>query len=104
MKLHHTVNHIPIEERADSIEFTGLIPQVADEYKDLVPEGIRHLPVVWLSETAKSLGELPVFEIDAEDLDQSRLYHTEIFFEADKDLCWWVYQGKIPAELISRLN
>ncbi|KKN64741.1 hypothetical protein LCGC14_0488730 [marine sediment metagenome] len=104
MKLHHTVNHTPIEERTDSIEFTGLMPQVADAYKDLVPEGIRHLPVVWLSEGIWQSQELPVFEVDSGDLDSDKLYPNAIVYEVDKDLHWWVYQGHIPRSRIIRLR
>ncbi len=50
MKLHHTVFHTPNEQIGKTIEVNGLIPQVADVYKDLIPEKIRHLPVVWLAE------------------------------------------------------
>jgi len=102
MKLHHTVNHIPIEETAKSIEAKGLIPQVADAYKDLVPEEIRHLPVVWFAEGIWQSQELPVFEVDSEDLDKDRLYPVAVVYKTDKDLNWWVYQGSIPPTLMSR--
>lgn len=65
MKLHHTVNHTPVEEIAKSIELNGLIPQVADVYRDLVPEGIRYLPVVWLAEGIWQSYDLPIFEVDS---------------------------------------
>lgn len=91
MKLHHTVNHIPTEEIANSIEVNGLVPQVAVEYKDLVPEGIRHLPIVWLAEGIWQGWDLPVFEVNSEDLDIDKLYPVAFVCEVDKDLCWWVY-------------
>ena len=99
MKLHHTVNHLPIEEIARSIEANGLIPQVADEYKDLVPEQIRHLPIVWLAEGIWQGFDYPVFEVDSKDLDETKLYPTSEV----KRLTWWVYQGEIPANLLSRI-
>lgn len=103
MKLHHTVNHTPMGERADSIEFYGLIPQVADAYKDLVPEKIRYLPVVWLAEGVWQGWDYPVFEVDSADLDKGKLYHTAIVYEVDKSLRWWIYQGEIPAHLLTRI-
>jgi len=104
MKLHHTVNHIPTEEIARSIEVNGLIPQVANVYKDLVPEKIRRLPVVWLAEGVWQGWDLPVFEVNSEDLDRSKLYRNNIVYEADKSLNWWLYQGNIPSNIISRVQ
>jgi len=104
MKLHHTVNHIPEDEIARSIEVGGLIPQVADAYKDLVPEGIRTLPIVWLAEGIWQGYDLPIFEVDSEELDKSKLYPIVIMYEVDKDLNWWVYQGYIPTSIIYRLR
>lgn len=100
MKLLHTVIGTLSSEHAESIEINGLIPRVADAYKDLVPEKIRHLPVVWFSETARSLGEFPVFEVDTKDLDESKLYHTTTENDTTKELKWWVYQGEIPPQVI----
>ncbi len=104
MKLHHTVNHIPNEVIAESIELNGLIPQVAGAYKDLVPEKIRHLPVVWLAEGIWQGWEFPIFEVDTNDLDRSKLYPTAVVYECDKCLNWWVYQGKIPTNLLTKLH
>ena len=103
MKLHHTVNHIPKEKIAKSIEIKGLVPQVAGAYKDLVPAEIRHLPVVWLAEGIWQGLDLPVFEVDTEDLDADKLYPTAIVYEVDKTLNWWVYQGHIPRNKITRV-
>lgn len=103
MKLHHTVNHIPNEEIAKSIEANGLIPQVADAYKDLVPEEIRCLPIVWFAEGIWQGWEFPVFEVDSEDLDKDKLYPCAVFFDIDKHLGWWVYQGEIPPQVVRRL-
>lgn len=103
MKLYHKVIGTLADEHAKSIEIHGLIPYVATAYKDLVPENIIHLPVIWLSERIKNLDGLPIFEVDTKDLDQSNLYHTEIIFEADKDLPWWVYQGAIQSQYIRRI-
>jgi len=103
MKLHHTVNHTPIEKIVESIEMNGLVPQVADAYKDLVPEVIRHLPVVWLAEGIWQSYELPIFEVDSENLDSDKLYPIAIVYEVDKNLHWWIYQGKIPANLLFRV-
>ena len=104
MKLHHTVNHTPNEVIAKSIEIKGLIPRVAVAYSDLVPSGIRHLPVVWLAEGVWQGWDFPVFEVDSEKLDKDKLYHTAVVFEVDKDLAWWVYQGHIQTGLLFRLN
>ena len=95
MKLHHTVEHTPIWERSESIKLNGLLPQVADVYKELVPESVRHLPVVWLAEGIWQSRELPVFEVDTQNLDASKLYHV-----TDDKLCWWVYQGNIPSRIL----
>ncbi len=101
MKLHHTVQGTLSRKHADSIEFTGLIPQMANEYKDLVPEKIRHLPVVWLTEGIWQSKELPVFEVDSGDLDEERLFLlTDL---AVIDVRWWVYQGSIPRNVLIRL-
>ena len=97
MKLHHTVNHIPSEWRVASIISNGLIPQVADEYKDLVPEEIRHLPVVWFAEGIWQGWDLPVFEVDSKDLNSNKLY--KVLTNPN----WWVYQGEIPLEYIEQL-
>ena len=104
MKLHHTVNHTPINERAKSIEANGLIPQVADVYKDLVPAEIRHLPIVWLAEGIWQGWDLPIFEVDSKDLDSSKLYRNNFVYEVDRILNWWIYQGYIPRDVISRLQ
>jgi len=104
MKLHHTVNHIPVGKIAESIEINGIVPQIADEYKDLVPPEIRHLPVVWLAEGIWQGRDLPVFEVDRESLDAAKLYHVNIVDEGDKNLGWWVYQGSIPANILTRLR
>ena len=102
MKLHHTVNHTPVDGITKSIEINGLVPQVADVYKDLVPKEIRHLPVVWLAEGIWQSRELPVFEVDSKNLNEERLHPTTIVYEVDNELHWWVYQGSIPANLLSR--
>lgn len=104
MKLHHTVDHIPEDVIAQSIEKDGLIPQVASEYKDLVPENIRQLPVVWLAEGIWQGFSHPIFEVDSKDLDNDKLYRNNVVYDADKELKWWVYQGFIPSTLISRVQ
>ncbi len=98
MKLHHTVNHIPTDKIATSIELNGLVPLVADAYKDLVPEEIRHLPVIWLAEGIWQGFDFPVFEIDSKDLDKNKLHPCY------GNLGWWVYQGEIAANLLSRIR
>ncbi len=103
MKLHHTVDGTLAKEHAKSIEVSGLIPHVADAYKDLVPEEIRHLPVIWFAEGVWQSYELPVFEIDTEDLDKEKLHPCTVFFDADKHLGWWVYQGEVPIQVLKRL-
>ena len=103
MKLHHTVFGALGKEHAESIEKVGLIPHVADAYKDLVPEEIRHLPVVWLAEGIWQGWELPVFEVDTGDLDKEKLHPCAGFFDADKNLGWWVYQGGILPPVAKRV-
>ena len=92
-----------MEKIAESIEMNGLVPQVADAYKDLVPEAIRHLPVVWLAEGIWQSYELPVFEVNSENLDNDKLYPTAIVYKVDKNLHWWVYQGEIPREVLKAI-
>ena len=104
MKLHHTVNHAPEAEIVKSIELNELIPQVADEYKDLVPEEIRRLPIVWLAEGIWQGLDLPVFEVDSKDLDKSKLYPCAVTYKVDKSLKWWVYQGEIPPQIVKRIR
>lgn len=99
MILHHTVDHQPNKEIACSIEREGLIPQVADVYRELVPQEIRDLPVVWLAEGIWQGFEFPVFEVDSKDLDSHRLYHCEM-----ETPSWWVYQGAIEPHLVIRLD
>ena len=82
----------------------GLIPHIADAYKDLVPEEIRCLPVVWFAEGIWQGWEFPVFEVDSDDLDRGKLYPCAVVFDADKHLGWWVYQGNIPTNLLSRIK
>ena len=103
MKLHHTVIGTLSREHAESIEEVGLVPHVADAYKDLVPEEIRHLPVVWLAEGIWQGWEYPVFEVDNKALERDKLYPCAVFFEVDKHLGWWVYQGSIPRKAIKRV-
>lgn len=103
MKLHHTVGHTPLKEITKSIETNGLIPQVANAYSDLVPEEIRHLPVVWLSEGIWQGGGLPTYEVDSEELDREKLYANAIVYGSDRRLNWWIYQGKIPADILLRI-
>ena len=101
MKLHHTVNRIldgQAEGIAKLIEVEGIIPQVPDEYKDLVPETIRNLPVVWLAEGIWQGWEFPVFEVDSKDLNKDKLYPVL------ETPAWWVYQGHIPASVLSRMQ
>ncbi len=104
MKLHHTVIGTLSREHARSIEVNGIIPHVADAYKDLVPEEIRYLPVIWLAEGIWQGWEFPIFEVDTEDLDENYLYPTVHFFENDKQLGWWIYQGFIMPNKIRRLH
>jgi len=102
MKLYHKVIHTPTDEIAASIELGGLIPKVADVYKDLVPENIRGESVVWFTENRKLSDGEPCFEVDTKDLDRNKLHHTAVVYEADKELKWWVYQGEIPPQVIKR--
>ncbi len=104
MKLHHTVIGTLCKEHAESIEKEGLIPFVADAYKDLVPEEIRHLPVVWLAEGIWQGYEFPCFEVDTKDLDKDKLFTTSVLEVDNHRLGWWLYQGEIPAKLLTRRN
>ena len=104
MKLHHTVNHQPQEEIVEAIKVKGIIPQVADVYKDLVPEEIRHLPVVWLAEGIWQSKELPVFEVDTANLDRDKLYPNAVVYDVDETLNWWVYQGEIAPDLLKQIT
>ena len=103
MKLHHTVDHTPLKEITESIEKNGLIPQVANAYSDLVPQEIKHLPVIWLSEGIWQGGELPTYEVDSEKLDKNRLYPNDIVYESDRRLNWWIYQGRISTDILLRI-
>ncbi len=98
MKLHHTVDHEPMCKIVESIEMNGLVPDVACAYKDLVPEEIRHLPVVWFAEGIWHGYELPCFEVESKSLDKSKLYPVL------KDPNWWVYQGEIPSNNLTRIQ
>ena len=91
---------MPTTKIVRSILLKGLIPHLADTYKDLVPEIIRDKPLIWFTENRKLFDGEPCFEVDTEDLDQNKLYHIEVVFEADKDLKWWVYQGRIPSQAV----
>lgn len=104
MKLHHTVMGTLSSEHAKSIEVNGLIAYVADAYKDWVPEEIRHLPVVWLKEDIRQGRDLPVFEVDSKYLDKDKLFHITSENETTKALKWWVYQGNIPPNVLTRLT
>ena len=97
MKLHHTVNHTPLEERVESIKVKGLVPQIADVYKDLVPEEMSDKPIVWFAEGIWQGRDLPVFEVDSRNLDITKL--RKVLDNPN----WWVYQGKISPEYIEQL-
>lgn len=104
MKLHHTVHHIPEEEIAKSIQLNGIVPQVADVYKDLVPEEVRYLPIIWLAQGIWQGWSYPIFEIDTRDLDENYLYPIAFTHEKDKELDWWIYQGYISPNVINRIE
>ena len=104
MKLHHTVIGTLCKEHTKSIEAKGLVPHVADAYKDLIPEKIRHLPVVWFAEGIWQGYEFPCFEVDTKDLDGNKLYPTDILFDTDRYLGWWVYQGIVPVKDLIRIQ
>jgi len=97
--LYHKVVHTPTAKIVRSIMQGGLIPRLACEYKGLVPEVVRHLPVVWLASRLHFYHDAPVFVVDVVCLDRRRLYHVE-----DQELAWWVYQGPIPRRDVKRYN
>ncbi len=91
--LFHKVIHEPQKDIVASIKACGLIPQVASEYKDLVPEEVRFRPVIWLASRLHSYTDAPVFLVQADKLKIGKLHHVV----AD-DLDWWVYEDAIPAD------
>ena len=96
--LFHKVVHKPEQEIADLIKVEGLIPQVASEYKDLVPDEIKGKPVIWLASKLRSYTDAPVFLIRTDTLDSERLYPV-----VDGSLTWWVYAGLISADKLIAL-
>ncbi len=102
MKLHHTVVGTLAKEHGNSIERVGIIPYIAEAYKDLVPKEIRHLPVIWFAEGIWQGWEFPVFEVESDDLEGDKLYPCA--FVDGKSLNWWVYQGHIPRSIIARVQ
>lgn len=89
-----------IEECWYDIRQNGLKPIVATAYSNLVPIEIRHLPIVWigeLEEVSSSWGCL--LEIKASYLLKENLYPLNL-----SDVDWWVYQGEISPEAITRIE
>ncbi|KKK68667.1 hypothetical protein LCGC14_2941740, partial [marine sediment metagenome] len=97
--LFHKIIHEPKQSLMDSIFKNRLAPQVASEYKDLVPEEIRDKPVVWLASKLHSYTDAPVLLIETDRLDATKLYHVE-----DNTLDWWVYEDSIPISSLMMLG
>lgn len=94
--LFHKIIHESKQEISASIKVNGIIPQVASEYKELLPESIRGEPVVWLASKLHSYTDAPIFLIETDGLNPEKLYHV-----VDNDLDWWVYEGEISTELLA---
>jgi len=90
LMLYHKIIHEPSNEIVKSIKAKGLLPRIACEYKDLVPEDIRDKPVVWLADKLHCYNDAPVFAVKDWNLWPSKLRHV-----TDIKLHWWVYQGNI---------
>lgn len=91
-----------IEECWRDIEQSGLKPVVATAYSDLVPIKTRHLPIVWLGELTKDSPSSSwgcLLEIETSYFLKEKLYPLKLL-----DVEWWVYQGVIPPEAISRIE
>ena len=81
------------------IKEEGLVPDIARAWANLVPEHIRDLPIVWLTEQIgkrSGNGYAQWLEIRTDGLVRSRLYKLDI-----SDVNWWVYQGVISFDSIS---
>ncbi len=97
--LFHKVTHKPEQDIVDSIAIKGILPRIASEYKDLIPEIIRDKPIIWLASKLHSYTDAPVFLVDTSILDINKLYHVE-----DVSLAWWVYEGSIPPDQVLALK
>lgn len=91
-----------IEECWRDIKRDGLKPKVATAYSNLVPIKIRHLPIVWLGELTKDSPSSSwgcLLEVEISYLLGEDLYPLNL-----SDVEWWVYQGEIQPEALSRIE
>lgn len=91
-------DHAEVRAALGQISKEGLIPLVAREWANLVPEQIRHLPIVWLAEKVGSSRGVWLW-INTSELDESYLFKLDL-----DDVEWWVYQGNIPNTSIERIE
>lgn len=73
----------------ESIEKYGLLPQIPDEWKNLLPKHLQSTPVVWL------IGYDRMLTVNKNLLDQDKLFRLDT-----PEIDWWVYAGNIPSSAI----
>jgi len=93
-------NSKEIEECWRDIKQNGLKPTIATAYSNLVPIEIRHLPIVWMGELKKvSSSHGCVLKIETSHLLEESLYPLNL-----PDVAWWVYQGEISSEALTKIK
>lgn len=82
-------NQEEILQALDSVSKKGLIAQMPDEWKQLLPKHLQSTPVVWMSGGGRTIHINPDF------LDKSKLFRLNT-----TEVDWWVYAGSIPPEAL----
>ena len=73
----------------ESISKRGLIAQLPDEWKGLLPTNLQHRPVVWL------FGSNRIVKVKRNLLDKSKLFRIDC-----PEVDWWVYTDNIPPKAL----
>lgn len=85
---------------AKGIMMYGLMPQVPEQWKSLLPPRLQTEPVVWLAEGIYQGFECGrILQIETDKLYKAKLYNLNL-----PDVGWWVYEGLIPPQAIQILN
>ena len=78
-----------LTEAKESIQKIGLIAQMPDEWKHLLPDHLQSTPVVWL------IGYDRMIIVKKNLLDKKKLFRLD-----SPEVDWWVYADNIPPEAI----
>ena len=92
--LYHTTRRRDLQ----SILTLGLLPQLPEEWKGLLPPKLRDTPIIWLNENLPSSylhSSRVILSIDNNYLNQDNLHKLNA-----RDVNWWVYEGVIKPEAL----